>query len=161
MYSMSAPTHNPFRDLDLDALVAECQRIATDLATRRKRTPESRAAMAADVSALLRVVASRLGVRQGAPGSPEYAVNTGATVPEAYRRHYLEELARVRHAILDRAASLVLGNGAGDWIRALGSGIQGDSYARAVGSDVGLLKQLKTLEKLRVATGVSPDDSVA
>lgn len=158
---MTAPKHNPFRDLDLDTLVAECQRIATDLATPRKRTPESRAKMAADVSALLRVVASRLGVRCGAPGSPEYAVNAGSTLPEAYRQHYLEELARVRHAILDRAAFLALGAGAGDWIRALGSGVDGDSYARAVGSDAGLLKQLKTLEKLRVATGVSPDDSVA
>ena len=148
---MSFPQHNPFRDLDLDALVAECQRIATDLQTRRRRTAESRAKMAEDVSALLRVVACRLGVQRGAPGSPEYSVTTGTTLTEAYRQYYLEELVRVRHAILDRAAALVLGAGASAWIRALGCGVDGDAYARAVGSDAGLLKQLKALEKLRTS----------
>ena len=146
---MSSTQPNPFRDLDLDALVTECQRIATDLQTRRKRTAESRARMADDVSALLRVVASRLGIQRGVPGSPEYAISTGGNLPEAYRQYYLEELARVRRAILDRAAALVLGAGAGAWIRSLGCGVDGDAFARAVGSDAGLLKQLQALEKLR------------
>jgi hypothetical protein len=148
---MPSPQHNPFRDLDLDALVGECQRIAADLQARRKRTAESRAKMAEDVSALLRVVACRLGVQRGAPGSPEYSISTSGNLPEAYLKYYLEELVRVRHAILDRAAALVLGAGASAWIRSLGCGVDGDAYARAVGSDAGLLKQLKALDKLRTS----------
>ena len=70
----------------------------------------------------------------------------GKPLAEAFRQHYMAQLKHLRYEMLRRAADVALGADAAEWFRSLGVGIA-DEYARALGSDAAMVKQLKVLEQ--------------
>ena len=158
---MTYSPDDPYRNTDLYGLGKACGQYADELQTRRTRTPAERAQLAEGVATLLRAIAGRVGHQSRAPGSAEYSINSGTPLACAYGAFYLDELRRVRYGILNRAADFVFENKAATWLWSLGHGALDDDYARAIGSDVGMAKQLKGLEVILRSRTEPPGNDAA
>jgi hypothetical protein len=111
------PNRN-WNEADLLSLGRECQRVASEIQTARRRTPHERLELAAQAAALLHAAAHRLSPAPNIPHEPEQALtaNSEQTITHAYEAWMQILIQRTRHLVVTRAADWVLRERAYPWL---------------------------------------------
>jgi hypothetical protein len=130
-----------FEKAELGQVAAECRRVADEL---REMVPSRWRVATAD---LLEEASNRL-AHDGSPGSAE-SLTPRIGLVAAFTEVHAREAKNLRHRAINRAADLVLGEGARQWLLDGAIRIGERPYDLALASDEGLRAQLERLAEMQ------------